>query len=290
VRRRPTIPSVPRPIAPSILLLCSLLLLGCASTATEGPAGSPEALPTGLVGPVAPTAGPGALRYVALGDSYTYGDGVQQADRWPNQLARILRPDLDIEVAANLSGRSTATQQLISDQLPKLVELRPQFVSVQVGFIDAIFDTPPDSYAANMAVILDTVLGLVPADRAVVITTPDFTLIPANRIQYEGTPIRARIQRFNQLLRDAASERGIAVVDISAISERVPDDPTLVASDGKHPSGKQYAGWADLIAERVRQLFATTPGSDDASPSPSPAGSRKVPASPAGGSGGSVSP
>jgi lysophospholipase L1-like esterase len=273
-----------------LLLLLILLLGGCTSTAGDGPPDPLEVLPSGLVGPVAPTPGPGALRYVALGDSYTYGVGVQQADRWPNQLARILRPDLDIELAANLSGRSTATQQLISDQLPQLMERRPQFVSVQVGANDAIFDTPPDAYAANMAKILDSVLGLVPADRAVVVTTPDFTLIPENMVQYEGTPIRARIQRFNQLLRDAAAARGIAVVDISPISERVPDDPSLVASDGKHPSGKQYAGWADLIAERVRRLFAPPPGSPGGSQSPSMEDRQEETASPSGGPTGSVSP
>ena len=53
------------------------------------------------------------------GDSYTFGDGVQQSDRWPNQLVRILRPDLDLDIVANLSGRSTATQDLIEDQLPR---------------------------------------------------------------------------------------------------------------------------------------------------------------------------
>ena len=273
-----------------LLLLLILLLGGCTSTAGDGPADSLEVLPTGLVGPVAPTPGPGALRYVALGDSLTYGVGVQQADRWPNQLARILRPDLDIELAANLSGRSTATQQLISDQLPQLTELRPQFVSVQVGANDAIFDTPPDTYAANMAEILDTVLGLVPADRAVAVTTPDFTLIPYYGILYEGTPVRERIQRFNQLLREAAEVRGIPVVDISPISERVPDDPSLVAADGKHPSGKQYAGWADLIAERVRRLFAPPPGSPGASASPLMEETPGKAASPSGGPTGSVSP
>jgi lysophospholipase L1-like esterase len=128
------------------------------------------------------------------------------------------------------------------------------------------------------------VLGLVPADRAVVITTPDFTLIPAYRSLYEGTPMRARIERFNELLREAAATRGIAVVDISAISERVPEDPSLVASDGKHPSGKQYAGWADLVAERVRRLFAATPSAPAASPE-----SETQEASP-GGPSGSVSP
>ncbi|MFC3716484.1 SGNH/GDSL hydrolase family protein [Luteimonas soli] len=34
-----------------------------------------------------------ALRYLALGDSYTIGEGVAPADRWPVQLARALRAE-----------------------------------------------------------------------------------------------------------------------------------------------------------------------------------------------------
>ena len=274
-----------------ILLLLGLVLGGCASTSTDGPPGSPEALPTGLVGPVAPTPGPGALRYVALGDSYTYGDGVRQADRWPNQLARILRPDLDIELAANLSGRSTATQELIGDQLPQLMELRPQFVSVQVGVNDAIFDTPPETYSSNMARILDSVLGLVPADRVVVVTTPDFTLTP------ERQPFDTRGSRSGSVSGGSTSCYGRR--RRRGASRSWTSRPSATACrwthrssrrDGLHPSGKQYAGWADLIAERVRQLFVAMPGSPGTSGSPSVEGSGPVAASPAGGPAGSVSP
>ena len=48
----------------------------------------------------------------------------------------------------------------------------------------------------------------------------------------------------------AAEERGIVVVDISPVSDRVTEDRTLVV-DGLHPSGKQYAGWVELIAPRM---------------------------------------
>lgn len=241
-------------------MLGVMLLAGCTGTAQDGAGGSADPLPTGLVGPVAPTVGPGALRYVALGDSYTFGDGVNQADRWPNQLARILRPDLDLDIVANLAGRSTASRDLIEDQLPRLGQLDPQFVTVQVGANDWFFSSP-ENYRANIDEILDSVLREgVPADRIIVLTTPDFTLIPAQLVGLDDpAETSAILEQFNILLRDAAEVRGIAVVDISPISDRVTMDPSLVAPDGLHPSGKQYAGWADMVAATVRDLYAGAP-------------------------------
>ncbi len=234
------------------------------------------ALPTGLVGPVAPTVGPQALRYVAIGDPYTFGDGVRQTDRWPNQLVRILRPRLDLDLVANLAGRSVASQQLIERQLPKLPQLAPQLVSVQVGANDVVFDTPPAEYADNMRLILDSVLETVPPDRVVVITAPDFTLAGDFSTRDDTEALAARIAELNRLLGEVAAERGVALVDIGPIADRVTFDPSLVASDGSHPSAKQYTGWADLIALSVRRLF------DDRSPPTAGATSEPASTVPAG--------
>ncbi len=247
------------------VLVSLVLLAGCA--ASSQPLATPDALPTGLVGPVAPTAGPDALRYVAIGDTYTYGDGVQQSDRWPNQLVRILRPELDLDLVANLASLSTLTTDLIQDQLPRLASLRPDFVTVQVGANDVYFRTRATAYAANVARILDAVLGSgVPPDRIVVLTTPDFTLTPGGQDRIpDPYSQRALIAEFNTILKTAAAARGITVVDIAPISDRVTLDPSLLAADKLHPSGKQYAGWADLMADTVRRLFRAAVASPDVS-------------------------
>jgi lysophospholipase L1-like esterase len=40
------------------------------------------------------------IRFLALGDSYTIGEGVPEADRWPNQLTVRLRGNgYDTEIA-----------------------------------------------------------------------------------------------------------------------------------------------------------------------------------------------
>lgn len=269
VRQRP--PSS-RPTSPFPLIALLLLgVLAACGPSGGGPRASSDALPTGLVGPVPPTVGPEALRYVALGDPYTFGDGVRQMDRWPNQLVRILRPALDLDLIVNLAGRSIASRDVIDEQLPDLRELEPQFVTLQVGANDVCFyrEGTPDAYRSNIAEILDGVLALVDADRVVALTAPDFTLMPVQTGSCAGEleEQAARIRELNGILMEVAGARGVPVVDVSPIANRVTSDPSLVGADGIHPSAKQYAGWADLVALTVRELFREPVGSPDASPS-----------------------
>ena len=72
------------------------------------------------------------------------GDGVQQADRWPNQLVAHPATGPGHRARRQPVGTQHRHPAPHQDQLPQLMELRPQFVSVQVGVNDVIFDTPPD--------------------------------------------------------------------------------------------------------------------------------------------------
>ena len=80
------------------------------------------------------------LRYVALGDSYTIGTSVAEADRWPNQLvARV--PTL--ELVANLGVNGFTSRDLIEVELPQLDALRPEFITVLIGVNDVVQGVPP---------------------------------------------------------------------------------------------------------------------------------------------------
>ena len=65
----------------------------------------------------------------------------------------------------------------------------------------------------------------------------------------------AGIRANNGILTEAAEARGIRVVDIYDISLRAATERDLVAGDGLHPSGAQYALWVDRIAPAVRELL-----------------------------------
>ena len=195
----------------------------------------------------------GRVRYVALGDSYTIGTAVTEAERWPNQLAE--RVD-GIELAANLGVNGYTSAGVVVEELPQLEELRPELVSLLIGVNDVVQGVPDGAYAGNVAVILDELAARLSGNRIVCVATPDYTRTPRGA-EYGNPELQSdRIVRFNAILREACELRGITFVpEIFEISQRASDDPGLVAEDGLHPSGQQYRRWVDAIAPIVQDLL-----------------------------------
>lgn len=225
-----------------LAVLCGVVFLGCSvsSTADNEAALSPQAAP---------------IRYVALGDSYTIGTSIRSADAWPNQLVASLEERVSLELVDNLAVNGYASDDMVRVELPALADLQPEFVSILIGANDVVRDVPADRYRANVAQILAAVLGTVPRDRMVVVSTPDFTRTPRGADFGDPEQQRAAIQEVNAIMAAEAAERGIAFVDISSIANQAGTDSTLVATDLLHPSAIQYARWVELIAPVVEGLF-----------------------------------
>jgi len=217
----------------------SILVLGCAVTSTPTPS------PAGAAG----------VRYVALGDSYTIGTSAELEERFPNQLVERLKGKVELELVANLGVNGYSSQDLIDFELPDLAELNPEFVTVLIGVNDVVRGVRSDNYRANVDVILDDLLDRLPANRIVVVSVPDYTRTSYGAAFGDPAQQRAEIANFNEIMRGAAQRREIAFVDISSVADRVGTENGLVADDGLHPSGRQYAGWVDLITPVVEGLF-----------------------------------
>ena len=194
------------------------------------------------------------LRYVALGDSYTIGTSVDEAERWPNQL--VGRVGGTLELVANLAVNGYTSDDLIDRELPALAGYNPDFVTMLIGVNDVVRRVPRAKYSTNVDFILDRLLAPLPASRILVVSTPDYTLTPAGADYGNPDQQSAAIADLNEVERAAAASRAIAFVDISPVARRVQGDPALVAYDGLHPSGKQYAGWVELVAPVVDRLLA----------------------------------
>lgn len=240
--------------AAAVALALSLVACG-------GPQASPSGGPVVTSNPNPPspptsTAAATALRYVALGDSYTIGTSVAAPQRWPDQLVGRV-PEL--ELVANLGVNGFTSADLIAVELPQLAALQPDVVSVLIGVNDVVQGVPEATYRRNVASILDEVVQLVGADRVVVVTTPDYTVTPAGADYGDPTAMAAGIRANNAVITELATARGVAVVDIHDISLEAASDRSLVASDGLHPSGTQYARWVERIVPVMRAIAAAEP-------------------------------
>lgn len=194
------------------------------------------------------------MRYVALGDSYTVGTSVTEPERWPNQLVERI-PQLELVGNPAVDGYTSA--DLINDELPQLDRLRPELVSVLIGVNDVVQGVPDSQYAGNVAIILEELLSRLPPSRVFCVATPDYTRTPRGADYGDPDQQSDGIVRVNAILREGCEQRGIAFVpETFEISRAAAEQPSLVASDGLHPSGAQYDQWVDAIAPVVEGLLS----------------------------------
>jgi len=201
------------------------------------------------------------MRYVALGDSYTIGTSVAAVERLPNQLVARLAAvaatsgtPSPLELVGNPAVNGFTTRDVIAVELPELERLRPDLVSLLIGTNDVIQGIAEEPYRRNLEAILDAVQAQVPPSRVFGVTTPDYTVTPAGGDYGDPAIQSARLRRYNAIFEGVLSAHGIAIVDIHDISLEAARDRSLIAGDGLHPSGAQYARWVDRIAPVVTRL------------------------------------
>lgn len=190
------------------------------------------------------------MRFLALGDSYTIGEGVPQEDRWPNLLVRLL----------GLEGLHISDLQLIAqtawtaDELSDAIdEARPQgpfdLVTLMVGVNDQYRSRPVAVFAPEYERLLRRAVGFAGGKerRVIAISIPDWGATPFAKGR-DRSLIGREIDAYNECSRELAGRAGVTWLDVTPSSRATLSEPALVTADGLHPSAEMYARWAALIA------------------------------------------
>jgi lysophospholipase L1-like esterase len=185
-------------------------------------------------------------RFLALGDSYTIGESVAVADRWPNQLERALRqrglPVSDPDIIAKTGWTTDELSSAIDAAKPKGPY---ELVTLLIGVNNQYRGRDAEQYRREFVALLNRAIGFAHGDakRVVVVSIPDWGVTPfaADR---DRTKIAAEIDRFNAINAEETKRAGAKYADITPVSRRTPN---LVASDGLHPSAAMYAQWVTVI-------------------------------------------
>ena len=199
--------------------------------------------------------------FLALGDSYTIGEGVPEAERWPVQLAGQLRKEGITIEEPQIVARTGWTTDELSAAMDE-AELHPPFdlVTLLIGVNNQYRGRPLDEYRLQFRALLERAIALADHDaqRVIAVSIPDWGVTPFARGEGRNAQqIAADIDALNAAARTEAHARHARCVDITGIS-RAPDVRGLLTADGLHPSGAQYSRWVEAIAPVAREALQWT--------------------------------
>ncbi|WP_312252764.1 SGNH/GDSL hydrolase family protein [Stenotrophomonas sp.] len=201
-----------------------------------------------------------ALRYLALGDSYTIGEAVDVDGRWPHRLAAALRA----EGVALAEPQTIATTGWTTDELNAGIDAAaPQgpfdFVSLLIGVNNQYRGRALDEYRVQFQALLQRAIGFAGgrAERVLVLAFPDWGVTPFGAGSGRDlAQVAAQTDAFNAAAAAICAAHGVAFVDITDISRAHGHDPAMIADDGLHPSAAMYALWSARALPVATRMLA----------------------------------
>lgn len=187
-----------------------------------------------------------SVRYLALGDSYTIGESVREADRFPSQLTALLvREGLPTEVSI-VARTGWTTDELWQGIQSRSLEPPYDLVSLLIGVNNQYRGYDINEYREGFKFLLNKAIEYSGGDpdHVIVFSIPDWGVTPFASGRDEAK-IASEIDAFNLVNFEETEKTGAHYVDITPVSRRAKNDDSLIAPDGLHPSGAMYAEWAN---------------------------------------------
>jgi hypothetical protein len=211
-------------------------------------------------GAVQRPAGPGAgILFLALGDSYTLGEGVATRARWPVQLAVLARAQgVPLQAPDLIARTGWTTAELQAAISAAHNALGYGLVSLLIGANNQYWGQTMAQYRVGFRALLGTVVHFAGGQprRVVVLSMPDWGQSPfAARQGRDPARTGAEIDQFNAAAQEECRQAGIAFVDITPLSRAAAGDATQFARDGLHYAGPQLRQWAAQTLPVVQALL-----------------------------------
>ena len=191
------------------------------------------------------------MSYLALGDSYTIGEGVPLYESYPYQAVQLLRKrGVNIyapEIVAKTGWTTDELQAAINTA--KFLPLY-DLVTLLIGVNNQYRGKSAEVYAEEFETLLKQAIAFAGNDkgRVVVLSIPDWGATPFAEGR-DRAKITAEIDAFNVINRKISSKYKVHYIDITPGTRLAAQDPTLVTKDKLHPSGKEYTKWAEKLAK-----------------------------------------
>lgn len=182
--------------------------------------------------------------YLALGDSYTIGESVEEVERWPMILADEVRKEVEVFSKPMIVARTGWTTDELSDGIKEAdLEEKYDFVSLLIGVNNQFRGRNVENFRSEFGELLDRAIDFAfERDNVFVVSIPDWGVMPFAEGR-DQAKIAKEIDLYNRIVEEECAKKLITYIDITPISREATQDEALVARDGLHPSGKMYKRW-----------------------------------------------
>lgn len=215
-----------------------------------------------------------AYSLLALGDSYTIGEGVSPQDSFPYQAVHLLQNAGQLFRPPDILARTGwTTDELAAAMSQRHWQPPYDFVTLLIGVNNQYRGRDVQDYAGQFEPLLQEAMRLsgraapsrVLSPRVIVLSIPDWSVSPfAHRHLPDANgrtiaAVAAAIDAFNATAARIARRYDVSFIDITTRGHADGADPALFVADGLHPAAGTYRLWAEEIAGVILQMLREDP-------------------------------
>ncbi len=192
--------------------------------------------------------------YLALGDSYTIGEKVKTSENFPNQVVTLLREkEFDFKGPVIVAKTGWTTDELQEGIKKAKLQQHYDFVTLLIGVNNQYRERTVADYIPQFELLLKKALKYTRNNprHVIVLSIPDWGVTPFAEGR-DRTQIAGQIDEYNAANKLIAEKYKVHYIDITPGTREAANDSELLAADGLHPSGKEYAKWAKEVAAIIK--------------------------------------
>jgi lysophospholipase L1-like esterase len=195
------------------------------------------------------------ISYLALGDSYTIGEGAPEAGRWPVQLAALAQAQGLPLGAPTIIARTGWTTAELQDAIRAAHNHHTYgLVSLLIGVNNQYRGQSVALYRQEFRALLATAVAFAGGQprHVVVLSIPDWGQAPFAEGR-DRAQIAQEIDQFNAVAHEECQHADVAFVNITPLTRAAAGDEKQFVADGLHYTGTQMGQWAALALPVVQQ-------------------------------------
>jgi lysophospholipase L1-like esterase len=199
--------------------------------------------------------------YLALGDSYTIGEGVDEKDRYPNQAIALLKTNgLTFDKPTIVAKTGWTTDELMQGISDAGISGNTyDLVTLLIGVNNQYRGREVENYKKEFRILLEDAITFAKGNpsHVVVLSIPDWGVTPfASARGTDKEKVAGEIDIYNQANKEIAKELGVHYIEITQRYREIGALPEMVVEDNLHPSALVYGEWAKHLVEIVSSKMA----------------------------------